>query len=129
MNTRYKIALAVLAGAALGAAAVQGLHAQAQPPAYIVLSIQKITNPAGFKVGVADKANPADLRAAGGHFVIRSRKFTSVDGTPPTLFVVQRFESTAKARAFLNTPIQKEIHAALAKTTNSLSFIVEGAGD
>ena len=33
MNTKYKIALAVLAGAALGAAAVEGLHAQAKPKA------------------------------------------------------------------------------------------------
>ncbi len=33
MNTNYKIALAVVAGAALGAAAVQGLHAQVKPKA------------------------------------------------------------------------------------------------
>jgi len=36
MNTTYKIAMSVLVGAALGAAAVQGLHAQAKPKAYIV---------------------------------------------------------------------------------------------
>ena len=39
MNTKYKIALGVLAGAALGAAAVQGLHAQAKPPVYFVAEI------------------------------------------------------------------------------------------
>jgi hypothetical protein len=31
MNTKFKFALAILAGAAFGAAAVQGLHAQAKP--------------------------------------------------------------------------------------------------
>ena len=31
MNTKYKVAMGVLAGVALGAAAVQGLHAQAKP--------------------------------------------------------------------------------------------------
>jgi hypothetical protein len=36
MNTKFKFALAVVAGAALGAAAVQGLHAQAKPKAYSV---------------------------------------------------------------------------------------------
>jgi uncharacterized protein (DUF1330 family) len=36
MNTKYKIAVAVIAGAALGAAAVQGLHAQAKLKAYTV---------------------------------------------------------------------------------------------
>jgi hypothetical protein len=36
MNSKYKIALALVAGTALGAAAVQGLHAQAKPKAYLV---------------------------------------------------------------------------------------------
>jgi hypothetical protein len=36
MNTGYKVAIGVVAGIALGAAAVQGLHAQAKPKAYIV---------------------------------------------------------------------------------------------
>ena len=31
MNSKYKLALSVLAGAAIGAAAVHGLHAQAKP--------------------------------------------------------------------------------------------------
>ena len=34
MNSKFKITLAVVAGAAIGAAAVQGLHAQAKPKAY-----------------------------------------------------------------------------------------------
>ena len=36
MNSRYKIALSMLVSAALGAAAVQGLHAQAKPKAYLI---------------------------------------------------------------------------------------------
>ena len=36
MNAKYQIGLAMLAGAALGAVAVQGLHAQVKPKAYIV---------------------------------------------------------------------------------------------
>jgi hypothetical protein len=36
MNTNSKIVLAVVAGIALGAAAVQGLHAQAKPKAFFV---------------------------------------------------------------------------------------------
>ncbi len=34
MNTKYKMGLVLLAGIALGAVAVQGLHAQAKPKAY-----------------------------------------------------------------------------------------------
>jgi hypothetical protein len=36
MKTYYTVALSMFAGAALGAAAIQGLQAQAKPPVYTV---------------------------------------------------------------------------------------------
>jgi hypothetical protein len=39
MKTRYTVALSILAGVAVGAAAVQALHAQAKLPAYVVAEI------------------------------------------------------------------------------------------
>ena len=36
MKTKYTVTLSVLAGIAVGAAAVQGLHAQAKPKAYLI---------------------------------------------------------------------------------------------
>jgi uncharacterized protein (DUF1330 family) len=57
---------------------------------------------------------------------IRSTKFIKVDGNPPARLVVLKFDSAEKARAFLNTPVQKEITAARINPTNSLEFIVEG---
>ena len=36
MKTQHAMALTLLAGAALGAGFVQALHAQAQPPVYVV---------------------------------------------------------------------------------------------
>ena len=50
MKANYKLALTLLTGAALGAAAIQGLHAQAKPPSYVVVDISEITDPTGFKV-------------------------------------------------------------------------------
>jgi hypothetical protein len=47
MKTRYAVALSVVAGAALGAAAVQGLHAQAEPKAYTVSEVETV-NPAAL---------------------------------------------------------------------------------
>jgi len=40
MKTRYTVALSMFAGAALGAAAIQGLHAQAKPPVYLIGQIE-----------------------------------------------------------------------------------------
>ena len=97
-----------------------------KPPAYIVIPILKINDAAAFKAGVIDKNVPADITAAGGHYVIRSQKFTTVDGTPPERLVVIAFDSVEKAQAFLNTAAQKEINVARIKSTNSFQFIVEG---
>jgi uncharacterized protein (DUF1330 family) len=128
MNQRIALGLTLLAGVAIGATAIQGLHAQAKPPAYVVIPILKMSDAAGFKAGVVDKANAtaAEMTAAGGQYVIRSEKFTSLDGTPPARLVIIKFDSVEKAQAFEKTAAQKEINAARMKTTDSLSFIVEG---
>jgi uncharacterized protein (DUF1330 family) len=42
MNTKLKIALAVAVGAALGAGAMQGLHAQAKLKAYSIVELEPI---------------------------------------------------------------------------------------
>ena len=127
MKTNYKIAIALVAGTAIGGAAIQGLHAQMKPPAYVVIPILKINDAAAFKAGVVDRPNAAaNLKAAGGEWLIRSTKFTKLDGNPPERLIVLKFDSLEKAQAFENTPAQKEVNAIREKTTNSLSFIVEG---
>jgi len=127
MKINYTIALTLLGGIALGSAAVQGLHAQMKPPAYVVIGIQKINDAAAFNAGVVDRPNAAaNLKAAGGEWLIRSTKFTKLDGNPPERLIVLKFDSVEKAQAFQNTPAQKEVNAIREKTTDSLSFIVEG---
>jgi hypothetical protein len=39
MKTRYTVALSMLSGIAIGAVAIQGLHAQATPKAYTVTEL------------------------------------------------------------------------------------------
>jgi uncharacterized protein (DUF1330 family) len=126
MNTRYKIALAMVVGTGLGAAAIQGLHAQAKPPTYVIVAVRSIKDADGFKTGVVDKASPAAMAAAGGHYVVRTQKITSLDGTPPQRFVMLAFDSVEKAQAWSDSAATKEVTAARIKTTDSLSFMVEG---
>ncbi len=78
MNTKYKIALSVLAGAALGAAAVQGLHAQSQPKAYIVtesevLDAAALASSRPLVVAAVQGAGGRRLAPAGGQSVLASR--------------------------------------------------------
>src|ERR1700680_4417837 len=64
MNRLLTPGLAMLAGVAIGAFAVQGLHAQAKPPVYYVAEID-VTNPDAYAKEYAPKAQ-AIIKAAGG---------------------------------------------------------------
>ena len=44
MIAKYKLALAILGAATLGGLAVQGLHAQAKPPVYVVIDIAEVVD-------------------------------------------------------------------------------------
>jgi uncharacterized protein (DUF1330 family) len=124
MKAKYKLGLTLLAGIALGAAVIEGIHAQAKPPTYVVVAIRKITDADGYKEVMA-KA-PAAATAGGATFVIRTDKITSLDGTPPARFVLLQFDSVEQAQAWHTSAAQKEVDAIRAKTTDSLAFIVEG---
>jgi uncharacterized protein (DUF1330 family) len=120
MNTRSKIALATLAGIGIGAAAVHELHAQAKPPAYVVIAVRSIKDADAFKA-----PGQAALAASGGRYVVRTQAIKSLDGPSPQRFVLLAFDNMDKALAWADTPAVKEITAARMKSTDSLSFIVE----
>jgi hypothetical protein len=67
MNTKFKLTLAVLAGAAIGATAVNGLRAQAKAPLYVVSELD-VTNPDAYGKEYAPKAQ-ALIKSSGGRFV------------------------------------------------------------
>ena len=49
MKSTYKLAIALAAGVAIGGVAIQGLHAQAKPPVYVVIDIGEVTDAEGLK--------------------------------------------------------------------------------
>lgn len=124
MEMKRKITFAMLAGAGLGAAVVQGLHAQAKPPIYVVIAIQKITDAEAYKP-LPEKGQAA-AEAAGGRYLIRTGKITGLDGTPPVRLALIEFDSLEKAQVWYNSAAQKEADVIRAKSTDSLAFIVEG---
>ncbi len=96
MKPYFGLGLAMLAGAAFGAAAVNGLHAQAKPGAYVVVDISEITNPDLFKTYLP-KTTAAN-QAFGGQFVVRTENITALDGVAPKRFVLISFDSVDKAK-------------------------------
>jgi uncharacterized protein (DUF1330 family) len=126
MDQRIALGLAMLAGAVLGAVAIDGLKAQDKAPgAYAVIDISEISNPDLFKA-LLSKAE-APVTAFGGKFVVRTEKVTAIDGTPPKRFVVIGFDSMEKAKAWSASPAQKEIDDMRLKSAKARAFIVDGA--
>ncbi len=102
MKARYTIALSILAGAAIGAAAVQTLHAQAKPPVYAI-ALNQLTNAEGYAKEYLPKGRAAIL-AHGGVYVAAG-KGTVVTGTVSAdRVVVLRFESMDAVKSWFNSP-------------------------
>jgi uncharacterized protein (DUF1330 family) len=125
MKTNHKLAIALVAGVAIGGAVIQGLHAQATPPAYVVVDISDITDPQGFKA-IPPKSGPETLAPFGGRYLIRTEKITALDGVAPKRFVVIAFDSVEKAKAWKASPSALEVDVIRDKTTKSSQFLVGG---
>jgi uncharacterized protein (DUF1330 family) len=118
--------LAMLAGVAIGAFAVQGLHAQAKAPVYYVAEID-VSNPDAYAKEFAPKAQ-AMIKAAGGRFLAvgMGPKVTAFDGDPPKRLVLQVWDSMDKINAWRNDPDYKALRKIGDQYATFRSFAVEG---
>jgi uncharacterized protein (DUF1330 family) len=124
MNQRITLGLAMLASAAFGAAAVNGLHAQGKGPgAYVIVDISAINNPDLYKT-LIPKAGPA-MEAFGGKFIVRTEKVVAFDGPPTNRFVIVAFDSLDKAKAWHDSAATKEVDDIRMKSSTSRAFAVE----
>src|SRR5204863_6341002 len=99
MNTKSKITIALVAGVALGAAAVQGLHAQAKPKAYTVTELQTVDAKAAADFG--KRISEAQTKAGGRNFRTGGGKVVGLEGPPPPQRVaITEWDSLEKAEAF-----------------------------
>jgi uncharacterized protein (DUF1330 family) len=131
MRTHYTVALSMLAGAALGATAIHGLHAQAKPPVYLVTEID-ISNPESYAKEYAPKAR-AMIKAAGGRQLAiggvggaNAGKLTPLDGEAPKRAVVQVWDSVEKIHAWRDNPEWKDLRKTGEKYAKFRSFAIEG---
>ena len=122
MKTRYTVALSMLAGVALGATAIQGLHAQAKK-VYLISESEVLDR------AEADAWNTtvrAAINKAGGSLVT-SDKITAVLGTAPQRIGITEFQSIEKAQAWLDSAERKALAPQRDKAIKfSQLFLVEG---
>ena len=130
MKTQIAAALGLVVGVGLGAAAVQGLHAQAKPPVYYVAEID-VSNPEAYAKEYAPKARAA-IDKAGGKFLALAgagtsgAKVTALDGEPPKRVAIQVWPSLEQLQASFNSPDYQEARKIGAKYATFHSFAVDG---
>ena len=125
MKTNRKLALAVLAGVAIGVAGNSAIHAQQvkTAPAYVIAEVD-VTDPTTFQK-YAEKV-PETLAPFNGHYLVRGGKIQAVEGEAPKRFVVIAFESMEKAQAWEDSPTYDAIKPIRHSSAKSRVFITEG---
>jgi uncharacterized protein (DUF1330 family) len=125
MKTQYTVALAMLAGFAIGAVTVQRPHAQAKAPVYYVAEIE-MTNPDAYIKEYVPVAQ-ATIKAAGGRFLAVGGKTTAIEGEPPKSRVaIQVWDSLDAIMAWRNSAAYKDARKIGDKYAKFRSFAVEG---
>src|SRR5437588_87208 len=107
MKIRYTIGLTLLAGIAMGAAVVQGLHAQAKPKAYLISETEALDAAAVAAYGPLIR--PAIDAAGGRRLNTPGGKTVAFVGAAPKRIAISEWESLEKAEAFINSAAFKNL--------------------
>jgi len=127
MKMNYKVAIALVVGAAIGGAAIQGLHAQAKPPVYVVSEIA-VSNVDAYTKEYVPLARAA-IKNSGGKLLASSQNVTSLEGAPPksgVTITINVYDSLEKAQAARNAADYKAARIVGDKYATFRAFAVEG---
>ena len=102
MKSGWIAALSMLAGVALGAAAIQTLDAQAKPPVYMI-AINEISNQEGYTKEYVPPAQKS-VKDHGGVYVAAGPGTQVTGNLPNGPVVILRWESMEALRTWLNSP-------------------------
>ncbi len=124
MKVNYKMVLMLLGGVAFGGAAIQGLHAQATPKAYVVTEVEVINQEAQNaylpKVGEV-------IKSTGGTYLARGGKIVALEGgDAPKRVTIVAYDSLEKAQAARNSPAWTALNAERNKAIKVKSYVTEG---
>ncbi|SEP48537.1 Uncharacterized conserved protein, DUF1330 family [Rhodospirillales bacterium URHD0017] len=124
MKTRFVVLVSMMVGVALGAAAVQALHAQARPPAFVVGEID-VKDAAMLDKEYVPNASKV-VRDGGGKYLVAGGKSVSFYGEPPRRIAIMAFENLEKAEAAFNSAAYKQAKAVGDKYATFRIYAVEG---
>jgi uncharacterized protein (DUF1330 family) len=125
MKAKFSVAVSMLAGVVIGGLAVEGLHAQAKPPAYVVAEID-VSNQDGYAKEYLPPSSKA-LLDNGAKYLARGSRTASIKGEPPKRIVLLTFENFEKAQAAFNSPEFQSAARIGEKYAKFRIYAVEGA--
>ena len=109
MRQYFGVALGMVAGSVLGAAAVTGLNAQVKAPSVYLVTEIDVTNPEGYGKEFAPKAQ-ATIKAAGGRLVAiggaggaGAKPVVTIEGPAPKRVVIQGWDSIDQLKNWYNS--------------------------
>jgi uncharacterized protein (DUF1330 family) len=122
----YQVAtLALVTGFGLGAAAIEGLHAQSKPPAFYI-AMNEVTDQPNYIKEFSSKTTPA-TKAAGGRFIVQGGQVTALIGDPPKgRIVIEQWDDMDKLLAWFHSPENTDLLKTAAKYATLHVFAVEG---
>jgi uncharacterized protein (DUF1330 family) len=102
MKTCYVVTITLLAGIGIGAAAVQTLHAQAKPKAYVITELETLDATAAK--AFVGKAEAAQTKAGGISFHTGGGRITALEGgAAPPRVAINEWKNVDEAKAFFNS--------------------------
>jgi uncharacterized protein (DUF1330 family) len=109
MKTRYTVALSMIAGAALGATAMQGVNAQlAAKKAYAITELESLDAQAA--ADIAKRVQAAQAEAGGRNLRTAGGKVVGLEGPPPPKRVgLTEWDSLEKAEAFYKSKVWTDL--------------------
>jgi uncharacterized protein (DUF1330 family) len=102
MKTWFTIAASMLAGAALGGAAIQALHAQAKPPVYMI-AINEVSDQERYAKEYVSPAQKS-VKDHGGEYVAAGPGTQIAGNLPRGPVVILRWDSMEALQAWHNSP-------------------------
>ena len=102
MKSRFSLALSMLAGAALGGAAIEALHAQAKPPVYMI-AINEVSDQEGYAKEYVPPAQKS-VKDRGGEYVAAGPGTRLEGNLPHGPVVILRWDSMEALEGWRNSP-------------------------
>jgi uncharacterized protein (DUF1330 family) len=130
MKMNNKLALAVLAGVAVGVTGATIIHAQVTvPPAYFIAEVDVSESTADQRDAYLQKYAPnvpATIAPFGGRYLVRAGKIQALEGEPPKRVIVMAFDSAEKLRSWYDSPAYAALKPIRQNSTKSRLYSVEG---